>query len=106
MVEKTVLFHLNKYFLTQYKLDFTKEAAAQLEKLKRGDKNGHSKCFELIIAIMSEPRAGIGKPEQLRHHEEEVWSRRINEKDRIIYAIFEEDEFVLIQSVLGRYDDH
>ena len=55
---------------------------------------------------MSEPRAGIGKPEQLRHYEEEVWSRRINEKDRIIYAIFEEDEFVLIQSVLGHYDDH
>ena len=90
----------------RYKLDFTKEAVSQLEKLKRSDKNSYSKCFELIIAIITEPREGIGKPEQLRHYEEEVWSFRINEKDRIMYAIFEEDEFVLIQSILGHYADH
>jgi toxin YoeB len=89
-----------------YKLDFTKEAFAQLEKLKRSDKQSYTKCFELILAIMTEPRAGIGKPEQLRYQKEEVWSRRISEKDRLVYTIFEEDELAIIQSVLGHYNDH
>ena len=89
-----------------YQLEVTEKAFSQLEKLKRSDKNSYSKCFELILAIMSEPRSGIGKPERLRYQDAEFWSRRLNEKDRIVYILFEDIELVVIDSVLGHYDDH
>jgi toxin YoeB len=58
--------------------------------------------------ILKDPRKGIGRPERLRYQadEEDVWSRRINEKDRLVYVIFEETTTVLIQSALGHYGDH
>ena len=89
-----------------YQLEVTEKAFSQLEKLKRSDKNSYSKCFELILNILIEPRSGIGKPERLRYQEEEIWSRRLNEKDRIVYILFEDIELVVIDSVLGHYDDH
>ena len=88
-----------------YKISFTDSAFEQLEKMKRGDKNSYHKCFELVLAVMAEPRFGVGKPEQLKHQNEETWSRRINDKDRMIYSIFEEDEHVLVYSFVGHYGD-
>ena len=78
-----------------YKLEITEKTFAQLGKLKRDDKNSYSKCFELILAILIEPRSGIGKPERLRYQDEEIWSRRLNDKDRIVYIIFEDEELVV-----------
>ena len=31
---------------------------------------------------------GIGKPEHLKHFGGNVWSRRINEADRLVYEVF------------------
>ena len=89
-----------------YKISFSDNAFEQLEKMKRGDKNSYNKCFELILAVMTNPRYGIAKPEQLKHQEMEIWSRRVNEKDRMIYTIYEDMEYVFVNSFLGHYDDH
>ncbi len=88
-----------------YRISFTDAAFEQLEKMKRGDKNSYHKCFELVLAVMAEPRSGIAKPERLKHQDSEVWSRRVNDRYRMIYTIFEEDEYVLVNSFVGHYND-
>ena len=39
-------------------------------------------------ATLRDPHAGIGKPEHLKHLGGSVWSRRINEADRLVYEVF------------------
>ena len=41
----------------------------------------------LIAAALVDPDGGIGKPERLRHVEFPTWSRRINQRDRMIYIV-------------------
>ena len=43
------------------------------------------------------PYTGIGKPEKLKYELSGKWSRRINEKHRIVYAVneIENDIYVL-----------
>lgn len=60
-----------------------------------------NRIFELVNAIIDDPFKGIGKPEPLRTNYKGYWSRRINEDDRIIYKI-EQNEIVII-SCRGHY---
>ena len=52
---------------------------------------------------MVEPRVGAGKPERLKHFDKEVYSRRINHKDRIVYTIYESIKEIDITSYKGHY---
>jgi toxin YoeB len=71
-----------------YKVTLLDDAFDDLQALRKSDRNDHVKCFDLFQAIMIQPREGIGHPERLKHQDnKEVWSRRINKKDRIIYTI-------------------
>ena len=53
--------------------------------------------------ISAHPFSGIGKPEPLKG-ENGKWSRRINEKDRLVYSF--EDDTVMIYQCRGHYHDH
>jgi toxin YoeB len=46
------------------------------------------RVFDLIDAVHRDPFAGIGKPEPLKYLGGNVWSRRINEADRLVYEVF------------------
>ena len=46
-----------------------------------------SKIIKLIAETTRTPRTGTGKPERLKYLGGEVWSRRITEKDRLVYDI-------------------
>ena len=46
------------------------------------------RVVDLMEAALRDPYAGIGKPEHLRHLGGSVWSRRINEADRLVYEVF------------------
>ena len=46
--------------------------------------------------------AGLGKPERLKHTENEQYSRRIDEKNRLVYRIA--DNVLEIVSCKGHYD--
>ena len=63
--------------------------------------------FRSDFSIIVEPRLGIGKPERLKYvlSKFEMYSRRINEKDRLIYLIDEGNKKVEIISCTGHYDD-
>ena len=54
---------------------------------------------------MDNPRFGTGNPEQLKYYDGEVWSRRINKKDRFVYEIYEDEVLVVVIQALGHYQD-
>ena len=89
------------------KLIFCRAAHDDLEELRKGNKQDYIKSFDLILAVLRDARKGIGKPERLKHTVEnlEIFSRRISEKDRLVYMIDEETETIEILSVKGHYDD-
>jgi toxin YoeB len=90
-----------------YKVTILDEAFDDLQALRKSDRNDYVKCFDLFQAIMIQPREGIGHPERLKHQDnKEVWNRRINKKDRIIYDINDSSETVTIFSCEGHYTDH
>lgn len=67
------------------------------------DKKTLKRINALIKDIQRSPYGGIGKPEPLRGNLSGLWSRRIDETNRIVY--FEQEEVVYIISCLGHYDD-
>lgn len=90
-----------------FKLTIRPIAFGQLQILKKGDKNAYLKCFDLILSVIDNPFEGIGKPERLKGFGEIcVYSRRINDKDRLIYNVFDDIKTIEILSCQGHYDDH
>ncbi len=49
----------------------------------------------LIEDIARNGNEGIGKPELLRNNLSGFWSRRINDKDRLIYKIEQDNIYIL-----------
>jgi len=66
------------------------------------DKKTLRKINELIKDIDRYGYEGIGKPESLKHDLTGYWSRRITDKDRLIYRIL--DETIYIIACRGHYD--
>ena len=46
---------------------------------------------------------GIGRPELLRHDKSGLYSRRINEANRLVYEIH--DNQIIVKSCKGHYED-
>ena len=67
------------------------------------DRRTLKRVNELIKDIERDPFRGKGKPEPLRYEWQGYWSRRINEKDRIIYRIHNNQ--LEIAACKSHYDD-
>ena len=67
------------------------------------DKNTQKKIKDLIKESLRTPFKGKGKPEPLKHDKEGRWSRRINDKDRLIYKY--ENDTLTVYQCKGHYDD-
>ena len=67
------------------------------------DKKTLRKINSLIKDIQREPYSGIGKPEPLSENMSGWWSRRIDEKNRIVYK--QEGDAVVIASCKEHYGD-
>ena len=48
---------------------------------------------------------GTGHPERLKGKPEGRWSRRINEKHRLVYRIYEDTVVVLVLSAYSHYNE-
>lgn len=71
---------------------------------KSGDKASLKRLKQIIEELEIHPKTGVGNPEQLKHELSGFWCRRINKKDRIVYEIIEEPEYlVVVISALGHY---
>jgi toxin YoeB len=51
------------------------------------DKGIYRRVVALILDILREPFAGLGKPEPLRHELKGYWSRRIDSEHRLVYKV-------------------
>jgi toxin YoeB len=51
------------------------------------DKKTLKRINRLIQNILLDPFAGIGKPEPLRENLSGLWSRRIDETNRLVYSV-------------------
>ena len=51
------------------------------------DKRMVERINKLIKETQREPFSGIGKPEPLKHALSGFWSRRIDERHRLVYAV-------------------
>lgn len=67
------------------------------------DKKIIKRVNELIKDIMRNGYDGIGKPEQLKGNRSGYWSRRIDEKNRLVYCI--RDGVVEIYELRTHYGD-
>jgi len=75
------------------------------EQLRDKDKKLHKAlCRTLKEMLREEPSMGLGKPAQLKHNLSGLWSKRISQKDRLIYKF--DDECVYIFAIGGHYDQH
>ncbi|MCL2097422.1 MAG: Txe/YoeB family addiction module toxin [Bacteroidales bacterium] len=77
--------------------------------IKRHKQAGNRKLVLKIEHLISElaehPRTGTGKPEQLKNYTQEIWSRRIDQKHRLIYEIRERELIVIAIAAYGHYND-
>ncbi|MFK7949794.1 MAG: Txe/YoeB family addiction module toxin [Saprospiraceae bacterium] len=87
-----------------YKLSILPKAESDLAWFKKNDRKSYIKSFDLLRNTLQNPREGIGKPERLKYFEEEVYSRRVNQKDRMIYTIYEEEKEIDVSSFRGHYE--
>lgn len=75
------------------------------EALREKDKKLHKTlCQQLKEMLRDDPSKGMGKPEQLRHNLTGFWSRRLSQKDRLIYKF--DENCIYIFAIGGHYDDH
>ena len=71
------------------------------------DKKTLKKINALIEDICRNGNQGIGKPEPLTGNLAGFWSRRINDKDRLIYQIDDESLYTGITTdIVRRYEEH
>lgn len=90
----------------QFRVVVMQEAAADIAKHKKsGDKGSIKKIQKILIELTETPYEGVGNPEELLYEMTGKWSRKINKKDRMIYAVNDETVTVLVISAMGHYDD-
>lgn len=85
------------------KITFAENAWDEYLYWQSQDKKTLKKINSLLKAIQREPFSGEGKPEPLKGDQEGKWSRRINEKDRLVYKVNEES--IVVTQCKGHYDD-
>jgi toxin YoeB len=88
-----------------YELDFSERAEDGLAKLKKSENAAYKKVIKLLDELQEHPTTGTGKPERLKHYAETTWSRRISDKHRLVYRIYDEIVVVLVISAYGHYED-
>lgn len=73
------------------------------EELRLKDKKLHKVLCRLLKEMLRDnPGTGTGKPELLKHDLSDLWSRRISQKDRVIYKY--DKDYVYIYAIGGHYD--
>ena len=74
------------------------------EALRLSDKKQHGQlCHILKDMLRNDPRYGLGKPEPLKHQLTGLWSRRLSQKDRLVYRF--DEQSIYIFAIGGHYDD-
>ena len=83
---------------------FTDTGWAQYTEWQRQDKKTIKRINQLLKSIDRDGvLQGIGKPELLKHDKSGLYSRRIDEANRLVYEIY--DNQIIVKSCKGHYED-
>ena len=83
-------------------LVFEGDTWAAYESLRAKDRRLHKALCRLLQEMLREdPSRGTGKPEPLKHNLSGLWSRRISQRDRVIYKF--DERYVYIFAIGGDY---
>lgn len=73
------------------------------EQLREKNFKLHKNLRKLLKEMLREnPSSGTGKPEALKHNLSGFWSRRLSQKDRLIYKF--DDRYIYIFAIGGHYE--
>ena len=87
-----------------YTIVITETAKADIKKHKKaGDKTILKKIEKLLVELIEHPETGTGQPEKLKHNLTGRYSRRINNKHRLIYSIEKDVVTVYVLSAYSHY---
>jgi toxin YoeB len=76
---------------------------AVYEELREKDKSLHKVLRRLLKEMLrGDPATGTGKPEPLKHNLTGLWSRRLSQKDRLVYKF--DDNYIYVFAIGGHYD--
>ena len=81
---------------------FSDKAWQDIMEWAREDRKALKRIDALLKDIERNGHEGLGKPEPLRHQLAGYWSRRISEKDRLIYKF--DEKTIYIAACKGHYD--
>ena len=79
---------------------------AKLDKLKikkNYPKSTQNRLVKMVNEMLKTPYKGIGKPEPLKYELTGMWSRRLTNKERIVYYL--ENDTLNIVRYLSHYDE-
>ncbi|MCI5125532.1 MAG: Txe/YoeB family addiction module toxin [Candidatus Electrothrix sp. AR5] len=82
-------------------LAWTDEAWKDYGYWQSQDRKSLKRINKLIDAVKRDPFRGIGKPEALKETLSGFWSRRIDEANRLVYAVT--DQYITIISCRYHY---
>ena len=82
-------------------LIFSKQAWADYLHRQQTDKKNLKRINRLIQDVQRTPYEGLGKPEPLKHQLSGYWSRRIDQEQRFVYKVTNDD--LLIASLQYHY---
>ena len=85
------------------KITFAEDAWDEYLYWQTQDKKTIKKINSLLKAIQRTPFDGEGKPEELKGEQSGKWSRKINDKDRLVYEVNKEG--IVITQCKGHYGD-
>lgn len=85
------------------KLTFTEKAFEEYLYWQGQDKKTLKRINALLKEIARDPFNGTGKPEPLKYGMSGLWSRRIDDANRHVYRVT--DEQIEIYQCKGHYDD-
>ncbi len=90
----------------KYIIELTDTAKKDLQFHKKSGNKASIKKIETILMELSiNPYSGTGQPEELKYDLKGFWSRRINQKDRMIYTVNDNTVVVEVISAMGHYAD-
>lgn len=90
----------------KYRIAISDRAKKDLSAIKKsGQKSVIRKIEQIFIELSENPYSGTGHPEPLRYLSGNIWSRRIDKKNRLRYLVQDDVVIVTVISILGHYDD-
>jgi toxin YoeB len=90
----------------KFRLKIEPKASLDIAKHKKsGNQASVTKIAKILIELSETPFEGTGNPEALKHELTGFWSRRINQKDRIIYRVEADIVTVYVVSAMGHYSE-